>query len=69
VDLIIQGEGQMSDRVPRVARIAPRLAFAERGTSEWIQSLLCEVSIGNVKNIEHFQKYSIADFNGQGEEQ
>jgi hypothetical protein len=55
VDLIIQGEGQMFDRVPRVARIAPRVAFADCGTFDWIQSLLREVSIGNVKSIEHFQ--------------
>jgi hypothetical protein len=59
VDLIIQGEGQVSDRMPRVARIAPRVALAECGTFEWIQSLLCEVSVGNVKSIEHFQNVAL----------
>ena len=39
VDLSILGEGQMSDRVPRVARIAPRGAFAKRSTFELIQPL------------------------------
>jgi hypothetical protein len=39
--------------------MAQRAAFAESVTCESIQALLCEVSIGNVKNIEHFQSVAL----------